>query len=145
MLVKDVTTSFTTGGEASEPDQVAATLGSPFQLKAGQTAMIDHQGPKVVFVEVVEDSRCAKDVTCIWAGRARILVRVSSPGDILGFGIPELTLEAGRVDLESNTVTGVFDQYLFELSVLDPYPQAVAQEPQDYTATVVVTKTPRTR
>ena len=30
----------------------------------------------VTFLEVIEDSRCPKDVTCIWAGRARIRVSV---------------------------------------------------------------------
>ena len=145
MLVNDATTGFTTGGEAPEPDQVAATLGSPFQLKAGQAAMIDRQGPKVVFVEVVEDSRCAKGVTCIWEGRARVQVRVSSSGDVLGFGTRELTLEAGRMDASGNSVVGVFDTYTLELSALDPYPQAGAQKPSEYTATLLVTKTPRTR
>jgi hypothetical protein len=99
----------------------------------------------VEFVEVVEDSRCALDVVCIQAGRARVLLRVSSPGDVLGFGTPELTLEAGRVDPEAGTVTGAFDEYLFELSILGPYPETSAPQPPDYTATIVVTKKPRSR
>ena len=143
VLVNDVTASFTTGGEPPAPGRVAATPGSPFQLKTGQTALIDRQGPIVEFVEVVEDSRCAKDVVCIQAGRARVLLRVSSPGDVLGFGTPELTLEAGRVDPAADTVSGAFDEYLFEISALDPYPETSAPEPPDYTATLVVTKKPR--
>ncbi|MDP6228776.1 MAG: hypothetical protein QF714_13895 [Dehalococcoidia bacterium] len=138
--VNDATTSFTTEGEAPAPGRVAATFDSPFQLKTGQTALIDRQGPAVEFVEVVEDSRCALDVVCIQAGRARVLLQVSSPGDVLGFGTPELTLEAGLVDPEAGTVTGVFDEYRFELSVLDPYPKTTAPQPPDYTATMVVTK-----
>jgi hypothetical protein len=141
--VNDVTTSFTTEGEAPEPGRVAATLGSPFQLKTGETASLDEQGPVVEFVEVVEDSRCALDVVCIQAGRARVLLRVSSPGDVLGFGTPELTLEAGLVNPEAGAVTGVFDEYRFELSVLDPYPRTTAPQPPDYTATIVVTKVPK--
>jgi hypothetical protein len=34
----------------------------------------------IKFVEVLEDSRCPKDVTCIWAGRAKILVEITSEG-----------------------------------------------------------------
>jgi hypothetical protein len=143
VLVNDVATSFTTEGEAPAPGRVAATLGSPFQLKTGQTALIDRQGPVVEFAEVVEDSRCARDVVCIQAGRARILLRVSSPGDVLSFGTPELTLEAGRVDPAADTVSGAFGEYLFELSVLDPYPETTAPQPPDYTATLVVTMSPR--
>ena len=143
VIVNDVAASFTTEGGAPTPGRVAATPGIPFQLKTRQTALLDRQGPVVEFVEVVEDSRCAKDVVCVWAGRARVLLRVSSPGDVLGFGTPELTLEAGRLDPATGAVTGVFDEYLFELSVLDPYPETTAPQPPDYTATIIVTKMPR--
>lgn len=145
VTVNDVTTSFVTEGKARDPGLVSATFDSSFQLRIEQTAMIDQQGPMVEFVDVVEDSRCAKGVACVWTGRARILVRVSSLGDVLGFGMPELILEAGRTDPESNTVTGVFDRYLIELSALDSYPQAVAQDSPGYTATLVVTKRPLSR
>jgi hypothetical protein len=143
VLVNDVTTSFATDNGATASGQVAATTGSPFQLKTGQTALLDQQGPLMEFVEVVEDSRCALDVVCIQAGRARVLLRVSSLGDVLGFSTLELTLEAGLADPEAGTVTGIFDKYLFELSVLDPYPKTTAPQPPDYTATIVVTKMPK--
>lgn len=88
VLVNDVTAGFTTEGVPPAPGRVAAAPGSPFQLKTGRTALLDRQCPRVEFVEVVEDSRCAKDVVCIQAGRARILLRLSSLGDVLGFGTP---------------------------------------------------------
>ncbi len=34
----------------------------------------------IKFVEVLEDSRCPKNVTCVWAGRARVLVEVTESG-----------------------------------------------------------------
>ena len=34
----------------------------------------------VKFVELVEDSRCPADVQCIWAGNAKIKIRVSTKG-----------------------------------------------------------------
>lgn len=34
----------------------------------------------IKFVEVLEDSRCPKNVTCVWAGRARVLVEVTENG-----------------------------------------------------------------
>ncbi len=143
VMVNDVSETFVTQGSAPAPGQVAA-LDNSFQLEAGQTALIEPQGPIVEFVEVVEDSRCPADVTCIWEGRAVILIRISSSGDVLGFGIQELTLEAGLVDPVNDSVEGVSDSYLFELVALDPYPQttnkdADAQEEQPgYTATLVV-------
>ena len=104
VVVNDVTETFVTQGSAPDPDQVAATLGSPFQLRVGQTASVAPQGPIIEFVEVVEDSRCPANVTCVWAGRALILVRVSSSGDVLGFGTKELALEAGLTDPATGSV-----------------------------------------
>jgi hypothetical protein len=37
-------------------------------------------GLKIAFVELVEDSRCPTDVDCIWAGNAKIKVRVTKNG-----------------------------------------------------------------
>ncbi len=144
VLVNDVTETFVAQGSAASPDQISAALDNSFQLEIGQTALIEPQGPIVEFVEVVEDSRCPTGVACVWAGRARILIKVSSSGDVLGFGIQELTLEAGLVDPANNSVQGVFDSYLFELVALDPYPGATdkggdaQKEPPDYTATLIV-------
>ena len=81
------------------------------------------------------------DVVCIQAGRTRIKIRVSSQADALGLGTQELTLKVRSVDHNADTVTGPSGSYLFEASVLDPYPQSPAQEPPDYTATLTVTKT----
>ncbi len=146
VLVNDVTETFVTQGSAPAPGPgpVSATLGSPFQLKVDQTALIEPQGPMVDFMEVVEDSRCPTGAACVWAGRARILIRVSSVGDVLGFGIQDLTLEAGQVDPAKDSVEGVYDTYLFELLALHPHPQATEGDAQpeqpDYTATLVVSK-----
>ncbi len=144
VLVNDVTTAFVAQGPTPAPDVISAALSSPFQLKVGQTALVQPQGPIVEFIEVVEDSRCAVGIVCIQAGRARILIRVSSSGDVLGFGIQDLVLEAGRVDLTNNSVEGVFDSYLFELLALEPYPQATDKDAQgtqvDYTATIVASR-----
>ena len=51
---------------------------------------------------------------------------------------PEVPNGLGAIE---GTVTGASGSYLFEGSVLDPYPQSPAQEPPDYTATLTVTKT----
>ena len=48
------------------------------RIPIGETVVV--QGVSLSFVEVLEDSRCPEDVTCVWAGRARIAVRVKAPG-----------------------------------------------------------------
>jgi hypothetical protein len=37
-------------------------------------------GIKVAFVELVEDARCPADVQCVWAGNAKIWIRVTEKG-----------------------------------------------------------------
>jgi hypothetical protein len=37
-------------------------------------------GLKVAFVELVEDARCPADVQCVWAGNAKIKIRVTKNG-----------------------------------------------------------------
>lgn len=36
----------------------------------------------VRFVSLIEDSRCPTDTTCVWAGNAKITVRVSRNGNV---------------------------------------------------------------
>jgi hypothetical protein len=42
--------------------------------RMGQTISVD--GPRVRPLAIVEDSRCAKEVQCIWAGQVKLRVRV---------------------------------------------------------------------
>ena len=44
--------------------------------KLGQT--VDVGGPKVTPLAVLEDSRCPMEARCIWAGRVRLTVRVTT-------------------------------------------------------------------
>jgi len=54
------------------------TVESPkiaIKIPLGETITIENHTIK--FVEVLEDSRCPENTTCIWAGRARVLVEFS--------------------------------------------------------------------
>lgn len=45
-----------------------------------QTAYVD--GPKILPIKIIEDSRCPMNARCVWAGRVRILVAwVKSDGE----------------------------------------------------------------
>ncbi len=52
-----------------------AQLDQPFTLYVRQAAQIDSL--KVRFLAVPEDSRCPSDVSCIWAGNAKITLGLS--------------------------------------------------------------------
>lgn len=44
------------------------------------TARLNGNGVRITFKQVREDSRCPTDVTCIWAGDARIELTISRNG-----------------------------------------------------------------
>jgi hypothetical protein len=50
-------------------EKVKTTLGQEFSLRIGQIAQINRDELEIKFEQVVEDSRCPKGVTCIWAGQ----------------------------------------------------------------------------
>ena len=52
-------------------------LGEEFSLKSGQIAVISGENLKIEFIEVTEDSRCPKGVTCVWEGRVSCLVEIT--------------------------------------------------------------------
>ena len=45
------------------------------KISLGETIILKNHSIK--FIEVLEDSRCPENTTCIWEGRARVLVEIS--------------------------------------------------------------------
>jgi len=74
-----------------------------------------HAGVSITLVAVVEDSRCPRDTTCIWAGKAvvKILVRAS------GEGAQEMTVVFQN---ESQSVIATTEDTVFTALKLLPYP-----------------------
>lgn len=143
--VNDVSTGFVTDAAAPGPPAAGPGLGESFYLKIGETATIGpdefNAGPTVELVEIVEDSRCPSDVTCVWAGRALVRVIVLSPGDVLGFGTVALTLEVRATDAEENRVIGIESSYVLTLLELAPHPISTVQlNSQDYVARLQLAK-----
>lgn len=87
-------------------------------------------GLKIAFLEVVEDSRCPEDVQCIWAGNAKIKVRVTEKG-------------RSRV-LELNSMlpneNAEYCAYRFKLSGLLPKPHSKKRSEAPYEAAIAVEK-----
>jgi hypothetical protein len=59
---------------------VVANPGSEFNLAVGKTAALNGTDYRITFNRVTEDSRCPVDVTCVWAGDAKIELSVSRNG-----------------------------------------------------------------
>ena len=88
----------------------------------------------VKFVELVEDSRCPTDATCVWAGNATIKIRVTGNGRS-----HELTL-----DTNGKNQAVVTEGYSIKLIGLTPSPRSnVRINRNGYVATFEATKMSR--
>lgn len=100
-------------------------------LHPGERAVFEADGERleVLFVGVTADSRCPVDVTCIWAGEARVAL------DFVGLMSWEGTLSAGAG--ASVTVAG----WIVTVTDLTPAPRSDRPiAPGDYEARLVVTR-----
>jgi hypothetical protein len=80
---------------------------------------------EVRFVAVTEDSRCPRDVTCIWAGEVKVQLEIL-----------ETAKAASQVEVleGGSTVAG---EYRVTLVRVEPQPMSTARiAPQDYRATL---------
>jgi len=109
-----------------------AVLGQDFKIKYGQELTVKGTGLKVKF-ESLEDSRCPKDVTCVWAGDAKIVISVRRGN-----------ARESKIELHTNgqfNLAGNYQHYVIKLIALDPYPRTSAKEkPGDYVATLLIKK-----
>lgn len=81
-------------------------------VQVGKAATETHSKIKIQFVEMVEDSRCPKGVDCVWAGNAKIKIKVTKGGK-------SQTIEINSgVPNKDNTFSG----YEFVLRSLTPEP-----------------------
>jgi hypothetical protein len=65
------------------PMQSTAVIVEPgiaFTLAPGQAATLKTADTRITFNEVREDSRCPVDVTCVWAGDAKVDVTIARSG-----------------------------------------------------------------
>ncbi len=115
--------------------EVKANLGQEFSLSIGQTASIQSEQLKLKFLEMVNDSRCPSEVSCVWQGQASSLVEITYLESVQKVTLvqPDLTEEPSRID---------FNDYVIKFN-LTPYPQARKEiNKSDYRLQVVITKTP---
>jgi hypothetical protein len=110
----------------TSPDTVA---GTPFQLKAGTTAVLP-DGTRIKFDRVLSESRCPLDAICVTAGDAAILVSFISRDGTGG---------ARELHTQPDGSQIAYGSYTIALTELQPYPRASEPvNPADYVATFVV-------
>jgi hypothetical protein len=118
----------------TKEETIQAELGQEFELSVNQTAQISSESLEIEFRDVTEDSRCPIGATCIWEGRASIVIRVTKAGEVLGDFT--LTSHDGYADLAILEISG----YVIQLLDVAPVPE-VGKGPievSDYVVTFVV-------
>lgn len=91
------------------------SLGDEVILKIGQNAMIRGEDLEVSFIEILEDSRCPRNVTCVWEGQVVAVVELCKDGI-------SQQMELIQPGLSDQTVTAYYEDYALHFTV-EPYPE----------------------
>jgi len=105
---------------------------SPTVLRYGEPVTVGNDGLSLTLLAIA-DSRCPKDVTCIWAGQATVLIDADAGnGPLLQVS---LTLGDGPAQRAA-----ILDGYILEMVKLEPYPVSTEQISQaKYVAHLTIT------
>ena len=107
-------------------------LNQEFEIRAGENVWVGNDGLMVNFSRVAEDSRCPQGVTCVWAGNAKVALRLTKGRSRAAW----LNLNTGLDPKESS-----YRGYQVKLVKLDPYPQqGRGIRKRDYVATLLVSR-----
>ena len=113
----------------SQSIETEAFLDSSFLLQIGQVARITSEALAIKFIQVKEDSRCPVGVSCVWAGRVTVEVKVVKSGKDLG-----------SFDLSTTERKGQYvDNYLISMGKVSPSPSGQLK-PEEYTVAFTVYK-----
>ncbi len=112
--------------------QSNAQTNQQFKLLVNRQKTVTKDKVTVKFISVVEDSRCPESTNCVWAGNAKIRIKVSkSKGASKTFEL--------NTNLKPQTV--MFEGYEIKLVNLNPKPATnIRINRNGYTATFVVSK-----
>ncbi|CAN5335217.1 hypothetical protein BH10ACI1_BH10ACI1_16150 [soil metagenome] len=120
------------GTTFAQCDTKNVELNNEFSLSAKQMAYVQTDKLNIEFVSVLNDSRCAPDVNCIWAGSAKIQIKVSQ--DKAAAEVFEL-----NTNLDPKFIT--FQGYKIELTALTPTPKSnIDRKTVNYEASFIVRK-----
>lgn len=123
------------GCNSSPTSPTEAELSSTLFIRFGETSAA---GPslRVRFAELAEESRCPRNVVCVWMGNAKIRLDVISNGNTATIFLN--TVGDAQFPREASALG-----YTFRLVDLQPYPEEPGPpDPPRYTAQILVTSSP---
>ncbi len=114
-----------------------ARLGEEFTLYIDENIAITGEDLGIKFVEVSEDSRCPKDVTCVWEGRVTAVVEISTDGS-------SQQLELSQPGLTDAPAREMYEGYELTYRV-EPYPEKAKVEiaTDEYRLLITVSLAPK--
>jgi len=91
------------------------------------------------FKEVISDSRCPKDVTCVWAGEAKVLIEVFEKGKLINEKLVVINpYILDEIPLQFSAGGGIYSITAFKLF---PYPSTASKKNTlDYTLEMQVSE-----
>lgn len=114
--------------DSPEPEPVVHSS----HLQPGE--LISFGNKSIRFKEVISDSRCPKEVLCVWAGEAKILLEIFENDVLLEEKI--MTVNAGNIPLNFSA-EGM--SYSLNRILLSPYPSMKEVE-QNYSLEISITE-----
>lgn len=114
--------------------ETSVRLNEEFTLKVGQQAIVKAEKLKLKFVSVENDSRCPRDVTCVWAGNAEVKIQIEANGKTADLKLN--TSGAANFPKEAS-----YQKYRITLAAFNPQKLKDKEiKSTDYTATLVIRK-----
>jgi hypothetical protein len=104
------------------------------KIPLGETVRLDDVA--ITFVKVIEDSRCPKNVTCIWQGRIIVQVAVKREGELIQN--KELLLGKTKHGEQETTIIYSTENLLLNVVSVNPYPDIEDTGDRDYVLLVAV-------
>ena len=95
--------------------QANAQTARQIKLRVNAQKAVPASKLKIKFVSVIEDSRCPEGTNCIWAGNAKVQIKVGKAGG-------EMKTFELNSNSEPNTIS--FEGYEIKLINLEPHPKA---------------------
>jgi len=87
--------------------------------------MVQFEKASVKFIQVLDDSRCPTDVTCVWAGQAKVQIELQAVG---GEKVEKEIIFGGK----NETTLISTEEYILKAETLSPYPTSATVGKMNY-------------
>lgn len=122
------------GEGAEKPEPIVS--GEPFHLRVGEERPVEGEDLRLRFVAVVGDSRCPRDVTCVWEGNAEVEIALHRGAEGTG---EQATVHLHTHGSEAMPREARALGHTLRLETLDPYPVSTRRiAPEEYVVTLLL-------